>query len=65
MTWNFRVLDHGTHFALHEVHYDEQGTATSWTADPVTFTGDTLDDVITDLERALHDARNRPILRIP
>lgn len=25
MTWNYRIIDHGDHLALHEVHYDAAG----------------------------------------
>lgn len=48
--WNHRVI-RSTHeiepfppeemFAIHEVYYDEAGTPSSWTAEPISIAGDT------------------------
>ena len=49
MSWNYRVVQHGeskdSHFAVHEVFYDESGNITHWTADPINITGEDLDEV--------------------
>lgn len=63
MTWRYQILDHGTHYALHEVYDDGR----SWTADPITFVCDPeegSDGIIRSLEMALADARNLPVLKV-
>ncbi len=65
MTWNYRIVDHGDWFGLHEAFYDEGG-ATSWTADPITFACDKdegVEGIIGSLEMALADARKHPVLK--
>ena len=37
MSWNYRIIDHGDHLALHEVHDDADGKPNAYTARPVTF----------------------------
>lgn len=67
MTWNYRIIDHGTHLALHEVFYDEAGAPFSWTAEPVRFVCDPEEGskgIILSLEMALDDARQRPVLDV-
>lgn len=65
MSWNYRIIDHATHLALHEVYYDRRGRVTSWSAEPTTFVGDCEDGaagLAGSLARALSDALNRPVL---
>lgn len=67
MAWNYRILDHGDHFALHEVYYDAAGTPNGWTERPIEFVCDTDDGpqgVIGSLEMALADARKHPVLKV-
>lgn len=72
-SWNYRLVRKtGSRdgapvewFDLHEVHYDDKGEATAMSQDPVTFGGDDPQDVIGSLERALNDARNRPVFDPP
>lgn len=67
MSWNYRVLDHGTHFALHEVYYDDAGAVRHWTVEPVGFVADPEEGVewlALSLERALSDVRRRGVLRV-
>ncbi len=67
MSWNYRVLDHGTHFALHEVYYREDGSVRGWTAEPVGFVSppeEGVEGLALSLERALSDARRQPVLRV-
>ncbi|WP_428535077.1 hypothetical protein [Rhodopila sp.] len=66
MTWHYRVLRHpGGLLALHEVYCDEAGRPNGYTGQPMSFCADAddgPDGIITYLERALSDAKNRPIL---
>ncbi len=66
MTWNYRIIRHKEgHFALHEVYYDDDGNPDGWTQDPITFVVDSDEGtagLITSLEMALKDARDRPVL---
>lgn len=65
MSWNYRILKktttQGDYFAIHEVYYDK-GKENGWTKEPVTFIGDTPEEVIRALEMALNDARKHPVL---
>lgn len=63
-TWNYRIIDFGTHKALHEVHYDEFGAPRAYTADPATFVCDPEEhasDIIAALDMARADC-NRAYL---
>ncbi|MEA3264351.1 MAG: hypothetical protein U9R07_12815 [Pseudomonadota bacterium] len=65
MSWNYRIIDHRSHLALHEVHYDRRGRVTHWSAEPTTFVGDCSEGaagLAGNLARALSDALNRPVL---
>lgn len=61
MTWNYRVIDFGTHMALHEVYYDEHGHPTSYTKEPVSFVVDQEEGragIISSLRMALNDCES-------
>lgn len=70
MTWNFRILgttfaDGSERFAVHEVFYDYDGDIpNSWTAEPIDFGGDTVDEVRQALAQALNDCTRQTPLRI-
>ncbi len=67
MSWNYRALDHGTHFALHEVYYHDDGSVRCWTVEPVGFVSppeEGVEGLALSLERALADARRRGVLRV-
>jgi len=60
-TWNYRItreiitnVDGTTEamYACREVHYDDAGKVTSWSAEPTTFVGETPGEVCEDLLRA-------------
>jgi len=60
-TWNYRITREiitnpdGTAeamYACREVHYDDDGNVTAWSATPTTFVGDTPGEVCEDLLRA-------------
>jgi len=65
MTWHYRIIDFGTHCALHEVYTLEDGKL-SWTALAITFVSDPgcESEIVQGLEMALDDARKRPVLRV-
>lgn len=60
-------------YGLHEVFYNSKGEAYAMTASPCTFASDYSDDtgvtpvtdIISALERALNDARTRPVFDEP
>ncbi len=63
MTWNYRILDFGTHYALHEVYYDND-IPHSWTELPCTFTWDADETPTTwPFERVI-EAFGKPIIKI-
>ena len=72
MTWNYRILVRTStrpggedYFAVHEVFYDYDGDIpNSWTAEPVDFGGDTVDEVRKALAQALDDCTKQTPLRI-
>ncbi|WP_037516970.1 hypothetical protein [Sphingomonas sp. LH128] len=66
MKWNYRIIDHGDHLALHEVYYDDAGQPSAFTTGPVTFVCDPEDGargLIWSLEKALVGATARPVLK--
>lgn len=66
MKWNYRVMDFGDHFALHEVFYSEGG-GISWTESPIYFAcgeDEGVDGIIGSLEMALADAKHRSPIKI-
>lgn len=65
MTWNYRIIRHlGTSndwFAVHEVHYDAAGYPVGVTERPVAPYGETLDEVLKDME-LMRSAADKPTL---
>lgn len=66
MSWNYRILLYpdGT-VALHEVYYDTAGRPHSYAKPPASFVLDSdegAQGIVDCLERALRDARDRPVL---
>lgn len=65
MAWTYRIVDHGQHFALHEVCVDDHGDPHEWVKRSIDFACD-LDDgpegIITSLEQALIEAKAAPAL---
>lgn len=63
-TWGYRIIDFGTHKALHEVHY-AGGNPVAYTESPATFACDhDQNDIAGALDRALFDARKHPVLNL-
>lgn len=69
MSWNYRIVHHldGGWYALHEVHYDEDGLPWGMT-DPITFIceqDEGPEGVMHSLKLALSDASKHPVLEEP
>jgi len=63
--WNHRVIaireERQDFFMIHEVHYDDDGNICSWTENPVSVSGDSLDEMRTTLHYMLR-CLSKPIL---
>lgn len=65
MDWTYRIVDHGEHFALHEVCVDESGKPEGWVTRAIDFAVDRdcgPDGLIASLEEALAAAKSAPLL---
>lgn len=68
MSWNYRLMKHkeqkpeDTWYAVHEVFYTGEGKIWAWTEDPVTFIGDSKEEVIRILNMVKRDIENQEIL---
>lgn len=66
MTWNHRVFDYSTedetHYAIHEVYYNELGHPTKATSEPVPVTGESSASLAWVLEK-MEEALSKPILK--
>lgn len=63
--WTYRIVDHGEHFALHEVRVDDAGTPQDWVRRSIDFACDRdcgPEGIIASLEEALAAARGAPPL---
>ncbi len=71
MTWNYRIVRRFYHeflgYGLHEVYYDNDGNPSSMTVDPIISVDEEEGPagIISSLERALDDAKNRPVFDEP
>lgn len=66
MSWNYRIIkykDHDT-YGLHEVHYKDDKPI-SMTIHPARFRGETPAELISAMELALKDAKERPVFEEP
>ena len=67
MGWNYRIIDFGTHLALHEVHYDKAGNIKAYGAEPASFVCDLnegQDGIARAVYLAFRDAQDRSILKV-
>jgi hypothetical protein len=55
MTWNYRVLDHGSYLAIHEVYYGD-----SPTTNPVPVIGETMEELKATIKQMM-EALEKPI----
>ncbi len=63
--WNYRIVKHAEDFdsyGLHEVYYDDYGEPNSMTRDPIEFSAASRERLLEQIEMALNDAKNRPVL---
>ena len=63
MAWNYRLLNTGDQFTIHEVYYDEENNnnITGYSDRPAYPRGDTLEQLLDDIQRYLK-ALERPVL---
>ena len=67
MDWTYRIIDHGQHFALHEVFVDDDGRPVDWVPRSIDFACDRdvgREGLIAALEKALAEARRSPVLAL-
>jgi hypothetical protein len=60
--WNYRVIEHGDMFYIHEVYYNARGEITAISENPMHPCGESLDELNGDMELFLQ-ALNRPVLK--
>jgi hypothetical protein len=67
--WNYRIIRYKNGaFGLHEVYYNDDDEPVMKTDQPTTFGSDEdegVEGITSMLERALNDARERPVLDDP
>lgn len=65
-TWSYRVMRTDTHgeitYGIHEVYYDDAGNVQFWSSNQVAPSGETLEELRTDLLRQIGDAFNHSVL---
>jgi len=63
--WNYRVTEQQvgdeTEYAIREVHYDDDDNVKGWTEEPITFTGDSPEEVAEALRLALRATEKEPL----
>jgi hypothetical protein len=60
VSWNYRLIDHGTHLSVREVYYDDGGKPKWWMERPCEVSGESVDDIEDDLKLILKDLRRFP-----
>lgn len=61
LKWNYRIIKHPTHYAIHEVYYDGNGRPHTRTEDAMTPCGESLEGLQEDFE-LMKMAFNKPAL---
>jgi len=68
MTWNYRVVKYDTNeniiYRIHEVFYDQDNNIEFFTEDAVLPQGDSLKELIADLQFMMDDAKKCPALSL-
>ncbi len=68
LTWNYRVIRQDTtderSYEIREVYYDTRGDIETYTENPVCPSGETLEELVEDLEHMLADARSHAVLSL-
>ena len=68
MSWNYRLVKYPTAeegMGLHEVYYDAEGRENGMSKPTAGFVGDSAEEIILQLERAIDDIRKRPLFTPP
>lgn len=73
MSWNNRICktkndkyEGGFEYGIHEVYYDENGTAHSMTVDPIGLGNfESSEELMESLKLIWEDANKRPIFEVP
>ncbi len=61
--WNNRIIHHPEgHYAVHEVHYDDDGNVRSYAGDPTVLLGDSPEEVKAALAQMAKDLDKLPVL---
>jgi hypothetical protein len=61
MTWNYRVMVRDGRYAVHAVYYADDGRITTWSAEPMDLSGESVEDLSEELER-FRRALSEPVL---
>lgn len=68
MTWNYRVIKYDTDkdviCRIHEVFYNENRDIEGFTKEAVFPQGESLEELISDLQLMIGDARKNPVLSL-
>jgi len=68
MTWNYRVvkynIDKNIIYRIHEVFYDKNKNMEGFTENAVSPQGDSLKELIADLQLMMDDAKKSPVLSL-
>ncbi|TAN42416.1 MAG: hypothetical protein EPN25_02970 [Nitrospirae bacterium] len=62
MSWDYRVIESGGTFTIHEVHYNDKDAITAISEEPMGPSGQTLEELKDDVEYFLR-ALTMPVLR--
>lgn len=56
-SWHYQLMYHDSdgHYAMHEYFHLGDSDDTAWTSDPITVTGDSLEDIKWSLKTMLND----------
>ena len=63
MSWNYRIIKHGSWYGIRDVYYDENGKPDSWGVGPPDVAASNLDSLKSELELILR-AFDKPVLVI-
>ena len=68
MGWNYRLVRHTAEqgqvwFEIHECYYNKDGTISAWTEDPCHPSGETVEELRSDLERMMQ-ALDYPVIEV-
>lgn len=61
MSWTYRVMRVDGEYGIHEVYYNDAGALSSYTEEPVSPIGETLEELLGDMEM-FRSALQHPVL---